>query len=222
MMLGKILNSKHLFYEEMCSYHNGNRLHLPHDPALQRSLQLALRSRDDHDNDDARRHPHDDLDEDDQEIETDDRDEFEENHASHGGCRGIHGVSGGSAKRPRQSQGQEDACFGNSSQDPNKGSCYYHPQAAQVDMNQVSSESSRAVRLQKQWMESRTLQLEEQKLQIQQDMLELEKQRFKWQRFSKKRDRELEKSRMENERMKLENEQMALELKRKEMGAGFN
>ncbi|KAJ6337242.1 hypothetical protein OIU76_007008 [Salix suchowensis] len=173
------------------------RLHLPHDPALQRSLQLALRSRDDHDNDDARRHPHDDLDEDDQEIETDDRDEFEENHASHGGCRGIHG-------------------------DPNKGSCYYHPQAAQVDMNQVSSESSRAVRLQKQWMESRTLQLEEQKLQIQQEMLELEKQRFKWQRFSKKRDRELEKSRMENERMKLENEQMALELKRKEMGAGFN
>ncbi|KAJ6405471.1 hypothetical protein OIU84_013436 [Salix udensis] len=218
----KILNSKHLFYEEMCSYHNGNRLHLPHDPALQRSLQLALRSRDDHDNDDARRHPHDDLDEDDQEIETDDRDEFEENHASHGDCRGIHGVSGGSAKRPRQSQGQEDACFGNSSQDPNKGSCYYHPQAAQVDMNQVSSESSRAVRLQKQWMESRTLQLEEQKLQIQQEMLELEKQRFKWQRFSKKRDRELEKSRMENERMKLENEQMALELKRKEMGAGFN
>ncbi|KAK1301227.1 hypothetical protein QJS10_CPB13g01409 [Acorus calamus] len=43
----KILSSKHLFYEEMCSYHNGNRLHLPDDPMLQRSLQLALRSRDD-------------------------------------------------------------------------------------------------------------------------------------------------------------------------------
>ncbi|KAJ6817292.1 uncharacterized protein M6B38_412110 [Iris pallida] len=38
----KILSSKHLFYEEMCSYHNGNRLHLPADPALHRSLQLAL------------------------------------------------------------------------------------------------------------------------------------------------------------------------------------
>ncbi|KVH98620.1 hypothetical protein Ccrd_023156, partial [Cynara cardunculus var. scolymus] len=32
----KILSSKHLYYEEMCSYHNGNRLHLPPDPELQR------------------------------------------------------------------------------------------------------------------------------------------------------------------------------------------
>jgi hypothetical protein len=218
----KILSSKHLFYEEMCSYHNGNRLHLPHDPALQRSLQLALRSRDDHDNDDVRRNQLDDLDEDDQEIETDDHDEFGENHASHGDSRGIHGVLGGSAKRPRPGQGHEDVYFGNSSQDPNKGSSYSHPQIAQVDMNQVSPESSRASWLQKQWMESRTLELEEQNLKIQQEMLELEKQRFKWQRFSKKRDRELEKLRMENERMKLENERMTLELKRKEMGADFN
>ncbi|KAJ9166798.1 hypothetical protein P3X46_021499 [Hevea brasiliensis] len=84
----KILSSKHLFYEEMCSYHNGNRLHLPHDPALQRSLQLALRSKDDHDSDDVRKHQHDDLDEDDQEVETDDHDELEENQPPHGDSRG--------------------------------------------------------------------------------------------------------------------------------------
>ncbi|XVF00753.1 hypothetical protein REPUB_Repub04eG0028600 [Reevesia pubescens] len=42
----RILCSKNLFYEEMCSYHTGNRLHLCHDPKVQRSLQLALRSRD--------------------------------------------------------------------------------------------------------------------------------------------------------------------------------
>ncbi|KAG6741450.1 hypothetical protein POTOM_054710 [Populus tomentosa] len=47
-----------------------------------RSLQLALRSRDDHDNDDIRRNQRDDLDEDDQEIETDDHDEFGENQVS--------------------------------------------------------------------------------------------------------------------------------------------
>ena len=40
----KILGSKHLFYEELCSYHNCNRLHLPPDPSVQRSLQLALRN----------------------------------------------------------------------------------------------------------------------------------------------------------------------------------
>ncbi|GLU16534.1 hypothetical protein SLE2022_329650 [Rubroshorea leprosula] len=218
----KILSSKHLFYEEMCSYHNGNRLHLPHDPALQRSLQLALRSRDDHDNDDARRRQSDDLDEDEHDIETDDHDEFEENHNSHGDNRGMYGVLGASAKRLRQGQGQghEDACFQNSinSQDCNKIS-YPYPKITQADVTQGLPESSKAAWLQKQWIESRSLQLEEQKLQIQVEMLELEKQRFKWQRFSKKRDQELEKLRMENERMKLENERMALELKQKEMGA---
>ncbi|XVE55158.1 hypothetical protein DITRI_Ditri03aG0137600 [Diplodiscus trichospermus] len=215
----KILSSKHLFYEEMCSYHNGNRLHLPHDPQLQRSLQLALRSRDDyHENDDARRHQHDDLDDNDHDVETDGHDEFE-NLASHGDNRGMYGVLGGSEKRLRQGQVHEDACFQNSlnSQDCNKKSSY--PPITQADMNHALPDNSRAAWLQKQWIESRSLQLKEQKLQIEVEMLELERQRFKWQRFSKKRDRQLEKMRMENERMKLENERMALELKRKELVA---
>lgn len=219
----KILSSKHLFYEEMCSYHNGNRLHLPHDPALQHSLQEALRNRDDHDNDDLRRHHCDDLDEDDQDMETDEHDGFEENNASHGDKRGIFGGLGDSVKRLRQGQGGEDFNFSGSlnAQDCSKSS-YSHPQIPQGDMNQVLPDSTKAAWLQKQWIESRSFQLEEQKLQIQVEMLELEKQRFKWQKFSKKRDRELEKLKMENERMKLENERMALELKQKEMATGFS
>lgn len=214
----KILSSKHLFYEEMCSYHNGNRLHLPPDPALQRSLQLALRSRDEHDNSDMRRHPHDDLDEDDHDAEVDDHDEFEESHALHGDNRGVYGMP---VKRMKQGQNQEDFSFGNpsNSQDCNRSP---HPQSAHVDMNQVYPVGSAEDLLQKQWMRSRSLQLEEQKLQIQEQMLELEKQRFKWQRFCRKKDRDLDKLRMENERMKLENERMALELKQKEMGANYN
>ncbi|KAA3465187.1 Sequence-specific DNA binding transcription factor [Gossypium australe] len=216
----KILSSKHLFYEEMCSYHNGNRLHLPHDLKLQRSLQLALRRRDENESDDVRRHQHDDLDDDDHDMETDDHDELEENHASHGDNRAIFGAPGGSTKRSRQGQVHEDACFQKflNSQDCNKSS-FSCPPVAQADKNQVLPDYSRAAWLQKQWIESRSLQLEEQKLQIQVEMLELEKQRFKWQRFSKKSDCELEKIRMENERMKLENERMALELKRKELAA---
>ncbi|OIW06593.1 hypothetical protein TanjilG_03987 [Lupinus angustifolius] len=220
----KILSSKHLFYEEMCSYHNSNRLHLPHDPALQRSLQLALRNRDDHDNDDIGRSRHDDHDEDDQDDEVDGHDEVEENCASHGDSRGIYGPFGGSMKKKlKQCHGHEDAStFVNplSCQDHNKHA-YPHAQMVQSDSSQVLPEGTRAAWLQKQWFESHSLQLEEQKLQIQVEMLELEKQRFKWERFSKKKDRELEKLRMENERMRLENEHIALELKRKEIG-GFN
>ncbi|KAF8404424.1 hypothetical protein HHK36_009309 [Tetracentron sinense] len=221
----KILSSKHLFYEEMCSYHNGNRLHLPTDPALQHSLQLALRSRDDHDIQDTRRHPQDDIDEEDQDVETDDRDdEAEENHALHGDNGGAFGMPGGFAKRLKQGQDHEDVSFGNPlrSQDCNKIS-QVHPQNIPADMNQVSPEGTKAAWLQqKQWMRSRSLQLEEQKFEIQVQMLELEKQRFKWQKFSRKKDRELDKLRMENERMKFENGRIMLELKRKEMDADFN
>lgn len=218
----KILSSKHLFYEEMCSYHNGNRLHLPHDPALQRSLQLALRSREDHDNEDARKPQHENLDEDDQDVETDDHDELEESNAPHRE-RLMYGMLGDSGKRFRQSQpDREDASFLNplGTQDCNRVS-YSQPQLGQAEMNQALPDSTRVAWVQKQWMESRSLQLEERKLQIQAETLELEKQRLKWERISKKRDRELEKLRMENERMKIENERMALELKRKELGAGL-
>lgn len=181
----KILSSKQLFYEEMCSYHNCNRLHLPHDPALQSSMQLALRNRDDHDNDDIRR------------SQLDDHDEDEQDHAN---------TSGNSFHCQEYF---------------NKGS-YPRGQTGQSDGNQVIPENMRAAWLQKQWVDSRQVQLEEQKLQIQAEKLELEKQRFKWQRFSKQKDRELEKLSLENERMKLENERMALELKQKEMSLGFN
>ncbi|CAK9160435.1 unnamed protein product [Ilex paraguariensis] len=45
----KILSSKQLFYQQMCSYHNGNRLFLPYDWTLQQSLQLALKRKDGYD-----------------------------------------------------------------------------------------------------------------------------------------------------------------------------
>lgn len=219
----KIMSSKHLFYEEMCSYHNGNRLHLPHDFALQRSLQLALRNRDDHDNDDSRKHQIEDLDDEDHDGEGDDHDEYEEQHFSHGDCRGVHygggGLGGGPLKKIRQSDSHEDGDHPNrvNSSECNKVSLAQMP-FPQADVNQGGAESGRAALMQKQWIESRTLQLEEQKLQIQVELLELEKQRFRWQRFSKKRDQELERMRMENERMKLENDRMGLELKQRELG----
>ncbi|XP_076917866.1 uncharacterized protein LOC143578086 [Bidens hawaiensis] len=82
----KILSSKHLHYEEMCSYHNGNRLHLPPDPELQHSLRLALGARDDHENVED--------DEDDQDPYLDDHDEYYDHHHHHGD---------GSSKRVKQS-----------------------------------------------------------------------------------------------------------------------
>ncbi|XP_057974871.1 uncharacterized protein LOC131162430 isoform X2 [Malania oleifera] len=214
----KILSSKHLFYEEMCSYHNGNRLHLPPDPALQRSLQLALRSRDDHENNDVKRHLQEDFDDDNQDAEMDDFDEVEENHALRGDNGGPCGVPLGSTKRMKQSQSHEYVSFENPSNSQDCiGSSQSHLHISHADMNKPFSEGAQATWLQN--LRVYSLQLEEQRLQIQAEMLDLEKQRSEWQRFSRKYDCDLDKLRMENARIKIENENMDLELKQKELGA---
>ncbi|KAI3894710.1 hypothetical protein MKW92_020216 [Papaver armeniacum] len=199
----KIMSSKHLFYEEMSSYHNGNHLHLPSDPALQRSLQLSLRSRDDHDNHDSRRNLQEDFnDDDDQHGEVDHDDEADENHNLH-----EDQVPGCFPKRMKPG-----LSFGNpsNSQDCGKRSNSHMPNST-VDMNQVFPEGSKGSWIQKQWVMSRSLQLEEQKLHL-----------GLRPRFSRKKDGELDKLMMQNERMKLENERMTLELKRKELESNYN
>ncbi|KAL3641697.1 hypothetical protein CASFOL_012512 [Castilleja foliolosa] len=192
----KILSSKHLHYEEMCSYHNGNRLHLPPDPDLQNSLQLALRNRDDHDDVDVKRHLNS---EENDEVDEHDREEadFEEN------C----------SKRVKRSTSHEDFNFKNQLGSSNCEAGFDF-RAEKVSGDGTARVKNRA----SDW----NIQLEEQRLHIDAQMLELEKEKFKWQRFCRKKDRELEMTRMEIERMKLENERMALELRRKEMGIDEN
>ncbi|KAH6789153.1 hypothetical protein C2S51_004159 [Perilla frutescens var. frutescens] len=191
----KILSSKHLHYEEMCSYHNGNRLHLPPDPELQRSLRLALRSRDDHD---------------------------DKNQTLAGDHRAY--LQGNTAKRAKQCQAHDEFSFRNSlnSLDCNK-TFSFQVENADCDANKGPAEGSKTNTMPpKQSLSHWNLQIEEQRLNIEMQMLELEKEKFKWQRFCRKKDRELEMMRMEIERMKLENERMALDLRRKELGIDNN
>ncbi|KAG7565068.1 Zinc finger CCHC-type superfamily [Arabidopsis suecica] len=137
----------------------------------------------------------------------------------HNAIKFMSAVAGREIIKIRQSHSHEDADHPShvNSLECNKVSLPQIP-FSQADVNQGGAESGRAASVQKQWIESRPLQLEEQKLQIQVELLELDKQRFRWQRFSKKRDQELERMRMENERMKLENDRMGLELKQRELG----
>ncbi|OEL16085.1 hypothetical protein BAE44_0022897 [Dichanthelium oligosanthes] len=80
----KILNSKHLFYQEICSYHNNNRDHLPEDHALQNSLLHALRCKEEHD---PRRDASVDADEDDQTADSDHEENDEGQHPAHTNMR---------------------------------------------------------------------------------------------------------------------------------------
>ncbi|KNA06275.1 hypothetical protein SOVF_182620 [Spinacia oleracea] len=212
----KILSSKHLFYEELCSYHNNNRLHLPHDPALQQSLQLALRSRDDTDTD-FRKHLHGEAIEDDDGEDSEDHEDYGENCS-----KGAYPLSGDPSKRMKQGQGLENSDFRPQSTQDFSKSFQLQLQNPFADMHPEFPENQKAALLQKQRLKAQSFQLEEQKLQINSEALELEKQRFKWQRFCKRKDRELEKLKIENDRMKLDNERLALELKRMEMSFTSN
>jgi hypothetical protein len=197
----KIMSSKHLFYEEMCSYHNNNRVNLPEDPALQHSLQLALRCKEDYD---SRRDLSVDVDEHDQSADSDYYKDDEEHHAVHMSMRepSMH-------KRMRHS----DMALVNSS--PHEGNVRSGPYGITVDINKVCPDGTNMALLQ-QDLASQSLEIQKCRLQIDAKELELTKQRLKWERF-KKKDRELERMTLENEHMMIENKCLELELRQKEL-----
>ncbi|KAL6906122.1 hypothetical protein ACP4OV_003723 [Aristida adscensionis] len=204
----KILSSKHLFYEEMCSYHNNNRVSLPEDPALQRSLQLALRCKDEHE---VRRRASEDADEDDQSADTDYEEENDDEHHT------LHVNKGGPPmhKRMRHMVDQEDVGFGNSSSS-HDCSRRSDPHSMNVDINIVFPDRTNFALVQKD-LATESAEIEKQRLQIEVEALELRRQRLKWERFSKKKDRELEKMRLENEQKETENRRLELELRHREL-----
>ncbi|TVU26759.1 hypothetical protein EJB05_29319, partial [Eragrostis curvula] len=198
----KIMSSKHLFYEEMCSYHNNNRANLPEDPALQHSLQLALRCKEDLD---SRRDVSGDADEDDQSADSDYYEDYDEHHAVHTNMR-----EPSMLKRMRHT----DISFVNSSS--HEGSARSDPYGITVDINKVLPDGTNLVLSQKD-LASQSLEIQKRRLQIDAKELELTQQRLKWERFKKKKDRELEKMTLENEHTRIENKRFELELRQKEL-----
>ncbi|XP_038719201.1 nonsense-mediated mRNA decay protein 2-like [Tripterygium wilfordii] len=68
-----------------------------------------------------------------------------------------------------------------------------------------------------QWLKLRLLQLEEKQMNHQFQAFEIEKQRLKWLEFSSKKEREMERAKLENEGRRLENERLMLLVREKEM-----
>jgi hypothetical protein len=201
----KHLNSKHLHYEEMCSYHNRNRFCLLDDPALQQSLHVALRSPDEQ----GKKNSFGYEDEDDQALFSDDDDEDNECNdylevSAEDRHRGVHNTK--KLKHHRE-----------------ETRCGSHPSevAAAVDMNKTLSEGSAGAAADKNLSGMHSNHIEQERLKIKAKMLKIEQRHFKWLRFSKEKDRELEKMRLENERLALENERMELELNLKEIEMGI-
>ncbi|KAI9126897.1 hypothetical protein K1719_002493 [Acacia pycnantha] len=191
----KILSSKHLFYKEMCAYHNGQRIPNCHNLNLHAySLQQG---RDSKDNDDSEEEGEDINESEDDELDN------EGNHNARGDAEMKEEYGG------KNDDDNDDRGCAQSGRVEN-----FEAEMASVFQDPLNSRWE-----QSQWIKIQMLQLQEQKVTYQAQSLELEKQHFKWLRYCSKKDRELERLRLENERMKLENEHQILQLKQKALNS---
>ncbi|XP_058073570.1 uncharacterized protein LOC131222502 [Magnolia sinica] len=192
----KILSSKHLFYKEMCAYHNGQKIPGYNEIDLRVYCPPGARCSKDSNGFEG---------EDDEDNE--DSDDDAENEGDANGDEDIERITD---FRKRKKMNEEDIWLHSGTLD-NFG-------AEMVGMLQDTANSPWE---QPEWIRNRTLQLQEQSVSFQAQAFELEKSRFRWLRFCSKKDRELERLRLENERMRLENERMALQVKQRELEIDF-
>ncbi|KAH7560563.1 hypothetical protein JRO89_XS10G0044300 [Xanthoceras sorbifolium] len=195
----KILSSKHLFYKEMCAYHNGQRIPNCHDIDLQGcSVPLERCSKDNNvsDEEEAERNNY---------TEDDDTDNEDDHNDDVDGER-MAELDG------RKKGREEDGHFLSQSAGLN---------GFEVELSRTFQDSSKSMRERKEWIKKQMLQLQEERVSLQAQAFELEKERFKWLRYRSKKDRELERLRLENERMRLDNEQMILQLRQKQLEVDF-
>ncbi|KDP22075.1 hypothetical protein JCGZ_25906 [Jatropha curcas] len=197
----KILSSKHLFYKEMCAYHNGQRIPNCQDLDLQGCLSPLERcSKDNNGSEEEEAEGRDDSDDDD-----DESDNGDDNNANEDVVR-MDKYS------ERNKVNEEDARLWSQS-----GGLI----GFEVEMAAIFQDPAVSLWEKKEWIKKQKLQLLEQRVSIQSQAFELEKQRFKWLRYCSKKDREFETSRLENERLRLENEQSILQLRQKQLGMDF-
>ncbi|TYH78195.1 hypothetical protein ES332_D04G208700v1 [Gossypium tomentosum] len=222
----KLLMSKHLFFEEMCSYHNGNRMYLPHDPDLLQSLLFILKNEDDYELLDSNQPTPDKK----AGVTAKDNEDFAEFSAKWLELISENGIAPLCSNQTLNAQGDATEYNGaNSGFSAEISTLWFKPMNDNEVVGPTSSlkpscfnqipdtEDNEADG--SQWMTRQAYQLEKRKLRLKSKVLDLEKQRLKWRRRSWKQDMELEKMRLVNKCLKHGNEYIALQLKGKKIGS---
>ncbi|XP_020212780.1 ESF1 homolog [Cajanus cajan] len=211
----KLLNSKHLFFREMCAYHNScghnncgtsnvqqqSTEAQPHGtPQQQHQHQHQQCLHSSENGVGSLRMLKEDEDEDEEEDSEEDSDEEEEESGDENDVM---------RKRAKK------VGFGVSSS--SSSSLSQVMQQLSGEVSGVLQDGGKSGWEKKQWMKKRVVQLEEQQVSYQMQAFELEKQRLKWARFSSKKEREMERDKLQNERRRLEIERMVLLIRQKEL-----
>ncbi|KAK7396628.1 hypothetical protein VNO78_17765 [Psophocarpus tetragonolobus] len=208
----KLLNSKHLFFREMCAYHNscGHNNNCGSTSNVQQSSETQPQHQHQHHHQQQQcLHSSENgvgslrmLKEDEDEDEEDEWDEFSEEEEEESG-------EGGMDEDENERKRTRKGGFGLSS------SSSQAMQQLSGEVSGVLQDGGKSSWEKKQWMKKRVVRLEEQQVNYQMKAFELEKQRLKWARFSSKKEREMERDKLQNERRRLEIERMVLLLRQK-------
>lgn len=198
--MNKILGSRQLFYEEMCSYNNQNRLFLPHDPVVQQSVFWAVRGKYKYETGSMS-----------QDLPLK-RNIGGEESLDHNTTADPNLVQHMPAKR--KARGEERnlhmarlSLNGTATLDPDPNMLYPNSNGIQLSLNKKEK------KIQDEHVLLRLQKMEEQKLLIQGKLLELEKQRVNLEISCSEEDMGLQKMQLDNKVIKLENKQLMLELK---------
>lgn len=223
----KLLTSKHLYYREMCAYHNGQKIPDCSDSELPTySVSIAEKvwkncdgspvaaqsSKEEDDspvvaqnskgNNVSNKEAAEDNDNSSEDMMSEDEDE---NNA----CGSVETLE---KYESRETINGEDRNIRSQSTRLND----FRAEMAEIFSDLTKSEWER-----KEWVKKRMRQLDEERIGIEVEALDIEKHRLKWKRFCNKKELELETSRLEKERLLIENEQKALQLKQKEVEVEF-
>lgn len=241
----KLLNSKHLFFREMCAYHNscghGGAVSSTGAACAQQSPEVAAtepchqgqqqsqQPRCLHSTENATNFGGGEVEgsklvkggrsreeeEEEEAFEDDDEDDDEEEEEEEDDDDDV--VEGGGGGRGHEDDDDmEDRCGRKKKR--RKGT-FLSPLIQQLssELSNVFQDETKSAFEKRQWMRTRLMQLEEQHVGYEYQAFEIEKQRLKWVKFSSKKEREMERDKLSNDRMKLENERMSLLIRQKEI-----
>ncbi|XP_058212724.1 uncharacterized protein LOC131324671 isoform X1 [Rhododendron vialii] len=239
----KLLNSKHLFFREMCAYHNscggsvggggGSGGHQSPEVAVESSHQMHPQLQQQSCFHLSENPPVVSLNSGRADTygskmasagspEEEEDDEYDENDDDEDGDDEDEILGGGgmreNGKGYEEEEGGDDKC---SRKRLRKGMTTLPPlplmEQLSTELVSVVEDVTKSLREKRQWMKNRLMQLEEQRVSYQFEAFEIEKQRLKWVKFSSKKEREMERDKLKIERMRLENERMMLILRQKEL-----
>ncbi|XP_010543479.1 PREDICTED: trihelix transcription factor GTL1 isoform X1 [Tarenaya hassleriana] len=203
----KLLNSKHLFFREMCAYHNSCG-HLTHTNA--NAIAAA-----DQPQTQTQSHPQ------------------PQQSCFHSAAAGDSSKMTRIAENGEEEEEESDTAEDSDTEDDSdeegeeeevvagkrqrKMSETGAVRGLMEEVGRVAMDMAKGAREKKEWMKKKMVELEERRVGFEWEALEMEKQSLKWMRFKSKKEREMEKARLDNQRRRLENERMLLLLRRKEM-----